>query len=237
MICSTRTSLRCTFSQIVTAYRSTFQQQCREKHSKTQIRRRFNKNPAVYRMRLKQREDLQRLNPSKVEKEQGPPELKFPQVFEPIFISNGWSKPPSRDPDNKDFINLSIYPFQVARTGNKPMNAAGFLPVYTDFRYVRKLSLDLIWNLFSTTLLMIANFSRPLLYVLQRIGRTKVTTIIRKTSGDINELVRELKVYLQISNKEETPKIPEIKIGTGGNVVVNGNYAREIRRWLAGLGF
>jgi len=166
-------------------------------------------------MRLKQREDLQRLNPSKVEKEQGPPELKFPQVFEPIFISNGWSKPPSRDPDNKDFINLSIY----------------------DFRYVRKLSLDLIWNLFSTTLLMIANFSRPLLYVLQRIGRTKVTTIIRKTSGDINELVRELKVYLQISNKEETPKIPEIKIGTGGNVVVNGNYAREIRRWLAGLGF
>jgi hypothetical protein len=49
--------------------------------------------------------------------------------------------------------------------------------------------------------------------------------------------VRELKVYLQISNKEEAPKIPEIKIGTGGNVVVNGNYAREIRRWLAGLGF
>jgi hypothetical protein len=188
-------------------------------------------------MRLKHREELQKLNPSKVEEEPEPPELKFPLVFKPIFISNGWSKPPSRDPDDKDFINLSVYPFQVARTGNKPMNAAGFLPVYTDFRYVRKLSFGLIWNLFSTILLIIENFSCHLLYLLQRVGRTKVTTIIRKTSGDINELVRELKVYLQISNKEEAPKIPEIKIGTGGNVVVNGNYAREIRRWLAGLGF
>lgn len=144
------TSLRCTFSQAITACRPIFRQQCREKHSKTQIKRRFNKNPAVYRMRLKQQEELQRLQPKKDEEEQEPPpELKFPQVFKPVFISNGWSKPPSRDPENKDFINLSVYPFQVARTGNKPMNAAGFLPVYTDFRYVRDLSFNLIWYVFS----------------------------------------------------------------------------------------
>ena len=70
---------------------------------------------------------------------------------------------------------------------------------------------------------------------LSRIGGTKVTTIIRKTTGDLNMLVKELEIYLR--QNHPTSKTPEIQIRTGGSVVVNGNYSREIRRWLAGLGF
>lgn len=133
MIRSLSLSLRCTLPQAAISVFENLKQQTRSKHSKTQVKRLFNRNPAVYRMRMKQQEQFQTLNPKKEEQHQ-PLEPRFPQVFRPVFISNGWSKPPSRDPANKDFIDISVYPFQVARTANKPSNTAGFLPVYTDFR-------------------------------------------------------------------------------------------------------
>ena len=58
----------------------------------------------------------------------GPPE--FEPLLEPQFLPNGWSAPPGPD------VTLPNYPFRVSRTKNKPNEAAGFLPVYSEFRYV-----------------------------------------------------------------------------------------------------
>eukprot|EP00569_Conticribra_weissflogii_P002252 CAMPEP_0171330808 /NCGR_PEP_ID=MMETSP0878-20121228/2255_1 /TAXON_ID=67004 /ORGANISM="Thalassiosira weissflogii, Strain CCMP1336" /LENGTH=247 /DNA_ID=CAMNT_0011831185 /DNA_START=63 /DNA_END=803 /DNA_ORIENTATION=+ len=56
---------------------------------------------------------------------------KFPPVFQPKFLKNGWSAPP---PPEVQTAHLSAYPFHVKRTSNKPFHAAGFLPVYSDVR-------------------------------------------------------------------------------------------------------
>lgn len=55
---------------------------------------------------------------------------EFPPVVSPDLLPNGWSAPPANQADL-----LSQYPFQIGRTLNKPMDAAGFLPVYTRMRY------------------------------------------------------------------------------------------------------
>lgn len=114
------------------------------------------------------------------------------------------------------------YPFRVKRTGNKPFGAVGFLPVYRDVR----------------------------------IHGTKHTTIIRNLSGDIPAFLDELRAVLQLpigkkgiltsastgahgggeagrGVNRENP----IRIRTGGAIEVNGDHAREVKRWLAGLGF
>jgi hypothetical protein len=59
------------------------------------------------------------------------PAPSFPKVFDPELLSNGWSAPPE---DQMSVVRR--YPFQIRRTQNKPNDAAGFLPVYTYFRYV-----------------------------------------------------------------------------------------------------
>lgn len=51
---------------------------------------------------------------------------KFQPVFEPTFLSNGWSAPPTEATPE--------YPFKVDRTTGKPNGAVGFLPVYSKFR-------------------------------------------------------------------------------------------------------
>lgn len=53
---------------------------------------------------------------------------QFEAVFEPQFLPNGWSAPPGPE------VDIPEYPFQVKRTKNKPQDAAGFLPVYSEFR-------------------------------------------------------------------------------------------------------
>lgn len=98
--------------------------QSRSKHSKTQIKRLFKKNPA--RKRIEDRRNG--LAPG-----EKPPEPKslvpaFPPVFEPEMLPNGWSAPPP------ETVVVPKYPFKVTRTGNKPENAVGFLPVYSDYR-------------------------------------------------------------------------------------------------------
>jgi len=90
------------------------------------------------------------------------------------------------------------YPFSVERTGNKPNDAAGFLPVYSKFR----------------------------------IGGTKVTTVIRKVKGDHEAFVREIRAVLKIHNRKKN-----IRIRAGDVIEVNGKHVREMKTWLANLGF
>lgn len=57
---------------------------------------------------------------------------------------------------------------------------------------------------------------------------TKVTTRIKQVSGDRQVFLQELQALLPSQS---------IRVRTGGTIEVNGNYARPIRQWLAGLGF
>ena len=92
----------------------------RSKHSKTQIKRLFKNHPA--RIRVHGRLNM-------MPKVQPPPEPQFaPVVPEVTILSNGWTPPPPSD------VTVPEYPFRVARTKNKPMDAVGFLPVYSRMR-------------------------------------------------------------------------------------------------------
>jgi hypothetical protein len=92
----------------------------RSKHSATQIKRIFRNHPA--RLRAEERMGIVHaylpLHP-----------IQFPRIYEPLLVlPNGWSAPlPAEERPN--------YPFTVKRTKNKPMDAIGFLPVYTKHRY------------------------------------------------------------------------------------------------------
>lgn len=114
------------------------------------------------------------------------------------------------------------YPFRIPRTGGKPFGAVGFLPVYRDVR----------------------------------VHGTKHTTIIRNVAGNIPAFIDELRAVLElplgkkgILSSASTGKHGggeagrgvnsdnPIRIRTGGVIEVNGDHAREVKKWLAGLGF
>lgn len=98
--------------------RGTMAMATRSKHSSTQIKRLFKQNPAKRRIALKQ---------NTVKDEGVIPESTIQaQISDPKFLSNGWNPP--AETDGQDF------PFQVARTKNKPNGAVGFLPVYSEYR-------------------------------------------------------------------------------------------------------
>lgn len=120
----------------------------RFKHSSTQIKRLFRKHPA--RLRIEGRQGIDRTNPAVVPLQP----LLFPPIFTPVFLSNGWSAPPTsvslqqqsefsalETTTTTTTVNTSHnegilpnYPFRVQRTRNKPNDAIGFLPVYTKHR-------------------------------------------------------------------------------------------------------
>ncbi len=58
-------------------------------------------------------------------------------------------------------------------------------------------------------------------------SRTKITTIVRRISGDVKVL------------KEEMEKVCDNKevIARPGKLVVEGNYHLRLKKWLSGLGF
>jgi len=93
----------------------------REKHSSTQLKRLFQRNPARFRVAKRQ---------GWIPEPQMIPPPKFPPILEPMILPNGWSVPAGPE------ITVPTYPFQVHRTKNKPHDAVGFLPVYSEFRYV-----------------------------------------------------------------------------------------------------
>ena len=73
---------------------------------------------------------------------------------------------------------------------------------------------------------------------LNRKDGTKITTRIRKVSGDRDEFIREIRSVLQLppitSGKASDDNI---RVRTGGTIEINGNRVRELKEWLAGLGF
>lgn len=91
-------------------------------------------------------------------------------------------------------------PFSIQRTGNKPNNSIGFLPVYSSVR----------------------------------IGGTKRTTIIKKVSGDKEMFLNELRAVLGIGEHD----LDSIRVRASGSTIeVKGNRVRDVKMWLAGLGF
>ena len=162
----------------------------RAKHSKTQIKRIFKNNPAF--LRVASRNNA--LPKSMVSQ---PPESTFEAIFTPNILPNGWSAPPAEE----DVLKLrNELPFGIRRTGNKPNNAVGFLPVYSSVR----------------------------------LGGTKHTTIIKKITGDKEIFLNELRAVLGIGVEDHD----SIQIrASGATIEVNGNRVREVKLWLAGLGF
>jgi hypothetical protein len=103
-------------------HRAFFQQQTgilRNKHSSTQVKRLFKRNPARRRVEA-------RLGTTP--KPEAPPAVTFQPILEPNILANGWCEPPG------DGIKIPEYPFKVSRTKNKPNEAIGFLPVYSEYR-------------------------------------------------------------------------------------------------------
>jgi hypothetical protein len=95
------------------------QAQQRFKHSSTQIKRLFKRNPARLRVQARL---------GGIREPEPLPEPKYQAILEPKALPNGWSAPPGPD------VMVPVYPFQVTRTRNKPNDAVGFLPVYSEFR-------------------------------------------------------------------------------------------------------
>jgi hypothetical protein len=93
----------------------------RYKHSSRQIKRLFKNNPA--RVRVEARMGIVR-EPEPLEP------AKYEAIMEAKMLPNGWSALPGSD------IEVPEYPFRVTRTKNKPNDAVGFLPVYSEYRYV-----------------------------------------------------------------------------------------------------
>ncbi|KAL7442157.1 hypothetical protein ACHAXM_011174 [Skeletonema potamos] len=187
----------------------------RSKHSATQVKRLFKNNPARLRL-LKKQEGGLPPTANDTSSSSSTPDRVYPQIFQPTFLSNGWSAPPPSE------VQVPNYPFRIIRTGGKPNNAVGFLPVYRDVR----------------------------------VHGTKRTTLIRNVQGDIPAFLSELRAVLNLSTGKkgiltsastgkhgggeagrgvnaENP----IRIRTGGAIEVNGDRAKEIKKWLAGLGF
>ena len=98
----------------------------RGKHSKTQIKRIFKNNPAF--LRVASRNNAL---PKKLVSQ--PPPVTYEAFFNPTILPNGWSATPSAD-DEEVLKKRSELPFGIKRTGNKPNNAVGFLPVYSSVR-------------------------------------------------------------------------------------------------------
>jgi hypothetical protein len=63
----------------------------------------------------------------------------------------------------------------------------------------------------------------------------KVTTRIKKVSGDKEAFLSDLRALLQIPIPKN-PKDDSIRIRTGGTIEIKGNRVREVKYWLASLG-
>jgi len=99
----------------------------RSKHSNRQIKRLFKQNPAF--QRVSARNDTQ---PKKLITP--PPPVTIDAIYQPnVVLSNGWSNPPL---DEEIIRKRNEIPFAIKRTGGKPNGSVGFLPVYSNFRYV-----------------------------------------------------------------------------------------------------
>jgi hypothetical protein len=58
-----------------------------------------------------------------------------------------------------------------------------------------------------------------------------VITRVKKIVGDRDLFEQELRSALQL------PMSAPVRVRVGGAIELDGNHAREVREWLAGLGF
>lgn len=64
------------------------------------------------------------------------------------------------------------------------------------------------------------------------------TTRIKKVTGDRDLFLKELRSNLELpAPKNGDSRLDPIRIRVGGTIEVKGNRTREIKEWLAGLGF
>ena len=64
----------------------------------------------------------------------------------------------------------------------------------------------------------------------------RITTRIKKVSGDRDIFLNELRATLQIPIPKN-PREDTIRIRTGGTIEIKGNRTLEVKKWLAALGF
>ena len=64
----------------------------------------------------------------------------------------------------------------------------------------------------------------------------RVTTRIKKVTGDRDLFLNELRAALQIPIPKN-PRDDTIRIRTGGTIEIKGNRVLEVKTWLASLGF
>lgn len=176
------------------------------------------------------------IKPAALEQQQAEPApLKYAPTYEPPrFLANGWSPPPP--PDAQASLPCAQTPFQVERAG-----PGQWLPVYTDVRkgrtqlvtLVRKVSGDLevrgwvggvhpfesgvVWLFSLCVYVCVCIFAVP--------RHRPAFAFIRHTQ---QEMAAEMSKVC--GNKE-------VRIGTGPRLEVKGRFTRELRGWLAGLGF
>jgi len=208
----------------------------RSKHSKRQLKRLFQRHPAALRVR----------NATSPEPEP-PLDPKYQAFFTPTILPNGWSEPPSSE--NVEVVKKrDELPFGIKRTGNKPNDAVGFLPVYSKFGsvgtrifYSRAPFFNSVRVRFKhrctgkTLILYIASLICIYYYsTYLRLGGSKQTTIIRKITGNKEIFVEELMAALSISPDDQGSIVWR---ASGTKIELKGNRTWETKAWLAGLGF
>merc|ERR1719203_2455162 len=177
----------------------------RSKHSATQVKRLFKKNPA--RLRLLKKKGLPTPEPQI-------PVRTYDPIFKPSFLSNGWSAPPPPE------VQVPEYPFGVTRTGRKPFGAVGFLPVYRDVRIGGTKHTTIIRNVTGNAVSFITELQSVLSLPRGKKGILTSASTGQHGGGEAGRGVNS-----------ENP----IRIRTGGAIEVNGDRATEVRKWLAGL--
>jgi large subunit ribosomal protein L49 len=68
-------------------------------------------------------------------------------------------------------------------------------------------------------------------------GRTRRLTVVRHIRGDVTAFVNDLQALLKHAASVAQRPPPEIKLGPGGVVKINGSYLEPVNHWLRGLGF
>ena len=73
-------------------------------------------------------------------------------------------------------------------------------------------------------------------HFLNRKDGTKATTLVKRIGGDKDLFINELRAVLDIP-EPKNPRDDIIRHHVGGTIEIDGNRVREVKQWLAGLGF